>query len=137
MPTDRRLVPKHPFTGRGSLTARSHGTSIRRVAHFLSLPLSAPESLGIVTHAPRYDFFSLKGLRNFPFFPYIRPSRVCPRSTTPYSSSPLVALSFRIIMHLPSFLIILGMSMPSVFAQEPGSIVVAGDTLVSAMMVCH
>ena len=37
-------------------------------------------------------------------------------------------------MHLP-LLVILGMSVPSVFGQEPGSFVVAGDTLVSAMMV--
>ena len=40
-------------------------------------------------------------------------------------------------MHLPSLLVILGMSVPSVFGQEPGSFIVAGDTLVSAMMVCH
>lgn len=40
-------------------------------------------------------------------------------------------------MHLPSLLVILAMLVPSVFAQEPGSIVVVGDTLVSAMMVFH
>lgn len=30
----------------------------------------------------------------------------------------------------------LGLAVPSVLAQKPGSFIVAGDTLVSAMMVC-
>ena len=38
-------------------------------------------------------------------------------------------------MKIPVFLAI-GLAFPSVIAQQPGSFVVAGNTLVSAMMVC-
>jgi hypothetical protein len=40
-------------------------------------------------------------------------------------------------MFLPSLLAALGLAVPSTFAQQAGSFVVAGDTLVSAMMVCR
>jgi hypothetical protein len=39
------------------------------------------------------------------------------------------------LMFLPSLLAALGLAVPLAFAQQPGSFVVAGDTLVSAMMV--
>jgi hypothetical protein len=42
-----------------------------------------------------------------------------------------------VLMFLPSLLALLGLLVPSVFAQQAGSFVVAGDTVVSAMMVCH
>jgi hypothetical protein len=42
-----------------------------------------------------------------------------------------------VLMLFPSFLTILGLSLPSAFAQQPGSFDVVGNTLVSAMMVCH
>ncbi len=38
-------------------------------------------------------------------------------------------------MHLPYLLAALGLAAVSAFAQKPGSFVVVGDTLVSAMMV--
>ena len=40
-------------------------------------------------------------------------------------------------MFIPSLLAALGLAIPSALAQQAGSFVTAGDTLVSAMMVCR
>jgi hypothetical protein len=40
-------------------------------------------------------------------------------------------------MFIPSLIAALGFAVSSAFAQQPGSFVVVGDTLVSALMVCR
>ena len=42
---------------------------------------------------------------------------------------------FFFLMFIPSLIAALGFAVSSAFAQQPGSFVVVGDTLVSAMMV--
>lgn len=41
------------------------------------------------------------------------------------------------LMFIPSLIAALGLAVSSAFAQQPGSFVTVGDTLVSAMMVCR
>jgi len=44
---------------------------------------------------------------------------------------------FFFLMFIPSLIAALGFAVSPAFAQQPGSFAVVGDTLVSAMMVCH
>jgi hypothetical protein len=46
-------------------------------------------------------------------------------------------LPFFFLMFIPSLIAALGFAVSSAVAQQPGSFVVVGDTLVSAMMVCR
>jgi hypothetical protein len=73
--------------------------------------------------------------------------KVFPRPSSPPSPSSLVYLilsfhslpfqaRFCFLMFLP-LLAALGLAVPSAFAQQPGTFVATGNTLVSAMMVCR
>jgi hypothetical protein len=69
--------------------------------------------------------------------PVLNSSLGRPSSTFIYLSLPSFRPPFFFLMFIPSLLAALGLAIPSALAQQAGSFVAAGDTLVSAMMVCR
>ena len=96
--------------------------------------LSAHTLLALVRFAKNSVVRGCRGL-NLPLF--LDPVLSFPAFPSPFPSDrPLPVQQVRSgIMKIAVFLA-LGLAVPSVVAQQPGSFLVAGQTLVSAMMVC-